>query len=208
MKKAIVLAIVGLAAGVASSYGQGAIILDNYNTYGPNITYGAGSDGTAGVGVGTAYTMGVYYWNAAGNNVGGTLADPTGKADPTTLGSYLLGSGNGSTAPFAGVAVSGIAGQALAGATFNIPGSDPNGGQVWTFMIVAYEGANYASALYRGHSGAFVLTTAGQLSTTPTKIGTAMPGFQVFQNVVPEPTTMALGGLGLASLLLFRRKQA
>ena len=50
-------------------------------------------------------------------------------------------------------------------------------------------------------------------------VGTAFPthtgdletdgGFQVLNVVgVPEPTTMALGGLGLAALLVARRKKA
>jgi hypothetical protein len=35
-----------------------------------------------------------------------------------------------------------------------------------------------------------------------------MPGFSVFNAVaVPEPSTFALAGLGLASLLIFRRRK-
>jgi len=208
MKKAIVLAIIGIAAAAAtSSYGQGAIKLDNYDTYGPNVNYGAGSDGAVGTGVGSAYTMGVYYWNASGDHTGGTISDPTGVADPTTLGSFLLGTGNNNTAQFASAAVTHIGGQALGNGAFAVPGSDPNGGQVWTLMIVAYEGASYNAALYRGHSAAFNLTLSAASNPTTVLTGSAMPGFSVFQ-AVPEPTTMALGGLGLASLLLFRRKQA
>jgi hypothetical protein len=207
MKKAIVLAIVGLAAGVASSYGQGAIKLDNYDTYGPNVNYGAGSDGAVGTGVTSAYTMGVYYWNAVGNFTGSTIADPSGVALPGSLGSYLLGTTANSSVQFASGTAAGFLGQAIGNGAFNVPGSDPNGGQVWTLMIVAYEGASYNAAAYRGHSAAFTLTLSAASNPTTVLTGTAMPGFSVFQ-AVPEPTTMALGGLGLASLLLFRRKQA
>jgi len=205
MKKAIVLAIVGIAAGVASSYGQGVVLLDNYNTYGPNVNYGATADGPAGTGLNSAYTMGIYVWTASGNNTGSVAADPTGVADPTSLGSFILGTGPGSTAQFDSGTAAGFLGQALGGAAFLVPGG--NAGDTWTMMVVAYEGGSYASALYRGHSAAFTISLSSSTSPTPVSIGTKMPGFSAFQ-AVPEPTTMALGGLGLASLLLFRRKQA
>lgn len=207
MKKAIVLAIIGVASAAAtSSYGQGAIKLDNYDTYGPNVNYGAGSDGAVGTGVNSSYTMGVYYWTAAGNFTGSTVADPSGVALPGALGSYLLGTTANSTAQFDSGTAAGFLGQALANGAFNVPGSNAAGGDVWTLMIVAYEGASYNTASYRGHSAAFTLTLSASSNPTTVLTGTAMPGFSVFS--VPEPTTMALGGLGLASLLLFRRKQA
>ena len=202
MKKSIVLAIVGLAAGMAtSSYGQGAIKLDNYNTYGPNVTYGAGSDGALGAGVNPSYTMGLYYFNASGNNTGFINFDPTGIANPTNLGSLFLGTGAGSTAAFG---FGGMPGQALAGAAWAVPGS--LGGDLWTFMIVAYNGASYATATDRGHSAAFNLTTSAASNPTTVQIGSGMAAFSVF--AVPEPTTLALAALGGLSLLLFRRKQS
>ncbi|MFZ0828121.1 MAG: hypothetical protein WAO02_11920, partial [Verrucomicrobiia bacterium] len=76
MKKTTLLAIVGLAAGVATSYGQGTILLDNYSTSGPNINYGAGSGGSGGLLAG--WTMGMYY--ALGNVTGSVASDPTGIA--------------------------------------------------------------------------------------------------------------------------------
>ena len=41
--------------------------------------------------------------------------------------------------------------------------------------------------------------------TTPTGYLTGLTGFTV--SSVPEPTTIALAGLGLAALIAFRRKQ-
>lgn len=209
MKKSIALAIVGLAAGLStSSYGQGAIKLDNYNTSGPYIAYGPGTDGTAGTYLNSAYTMGIYYWNALGNFTGSTAADPTGMADPATLGSYLKGTGAGSTAQFESTTF-GTLGTALASSAWAVPiVPGPTGGATITLMVVAYEGPSYTdpSTLYRGHSAAFTLVTSDTTSPAPIKIGNA---FQVFGVApVPEPTTLALGGLGGLALLLLRRKQS
>ena len=204
MKKSIVLAIVGLAAGMAtSSYGQGVILLDNYNTYGPYVTYGAGSDGTVGTGVNASYTMGLYYFNALGDNTGVVNFDPTGIALPNNLGNLLLGSGAGSTAAFG---FGDTPGGALSGSAWVVPIVPGPTGATVTLMVVAYNGASYALATDRGHSAAFTIATSDSSSPTPVRIGTVMPAFSVA--AVPEPTTMALAGLGGLSLLLFRRKQS
>jgi len=207
MKKAIVLAIIGIASSMAtSSYGQGAIKLDNYTTTGPYVTYGAGSDGALGAGVTSAYTMGLYYWNALGDHTGGTAADPSGTALPTSLGTFVLASGSGSTAQFQ-TTTFGLAGTAFSGPIYNVPISAATGGDTITFMVVAYEGASYAAAQFRGHSAAFNLVTSDPTAPGTVKTGSGMAAFQVFA-AVPEPTTMALGGLGLAALVLARRKKA
>jgi PEP-CTERM motif len=204
MKKAIVLAIIGCASAVAtSSYGQSVVFMNNYTSSGPYVTYGAGSDGTAGTKIGSAYTMGMYY--ALGNITGSIASDPTGIADPTTLGALLLATGAGSTAQFS-ASVFGTPGAAAAGAAWAVPGTSGNGGETITLIIVAYEGASYGAASHRGHSNAFIMATSANTSPSPNLTGSAMPAFSTF--TVPEPTTMALGGLGLASLLLFRRKHA
>jgi len=206
MKKVIVSAIVGLAAGVAmTSYGQSVILLNNYTSSGPYVTYGAGSDGTVGNGVNGSYTMGIYW--ALGNITGSVSSDPTGVAIPSSLGALTLGAGGGSTATFETTAF-GQAGAAVAGSVFGIPGTTGNGGETVTLMVIAYEGASYAAATERGHSAAFTLSTSANSSPTPVTITPGMSGFSVFAVTVPEPTTMALGGLGLAALLVARRKKA
>jgi hypothetical protein len=207
MKKTIVLAMVGLASAVAtSSYGQSVILLNNYTSSGPYVNYGAGSDGALGTGVTSAYKMGLYY--ALGNITGSVAADPTGIAIPSTLGALILGSGSGSTATFQTSAF-GTLGAAVAGSVYNVPGTSGNGGETITLEIIAYEGASYAAATERGHSAAFTLVTSANSSPTPVTITPGMPGFSVFAvSAIPEPTTLALGGLGLAALILARRKQA
>jgi len=211
MKKKLVLSILGMAA--LSSFGQGVIRLDTYNTYGPYVTYGAGSDGALGTGLSSAYTMGIYYWNALGNFVGSTAADPTrdpfiagsfGYADPTTLGNYVLGTGLGSTAVFGFGGTPGAAYSGFDWAVPIVPG--PTGGATITLIIVAYEGASYDTAIYRSHSAPFTIVTSDASSPDPVKTGSAMPWCGVFP--VPEPSTFAFVLLGGGAWLCYRCRRA
>ena len=90
MKKSVILAILGLAAGIVSTYGAGVILLDTYESSGPLITLGhTPIDGSLG------FTVGLYY--APGDVTGLITSDPAGFADPSTLGGGLVpGTGPGS----------------------------------------------------------------------------------------------------------------
>jgi hypothetical protein len=197
MKKTLVLGLLGLASTVATSQGQGFIFLDNYNTYGPYITYGAGSGGPVGTGISSAFTVGIYLGQ-------GTLvaaADPLGTAIPTSLNAQLLlGTGPGSTTP---AGAGGTPGAYLAGSTFQASAAS---GATITAMIVAYNGANYVDSTVRGHSATFQLVTKPGSDPQFVVTGSAQPQFSVFL-AIPEPTTLALGGLGLVSMLVARRRK-
>jgi hypothetical protein len=215
MKKSLLLGIVGLAAGVAASYGQGYIVLDNYNSnggsggplvsYGPNVPMNgvSGALGALGTGLNSSWTAGIYF-------VIGTpsITDPTGTGIPdATLG---LGTGGGSTAQFAAVNVFGTLGEFLAANPFLVGGT---GGVTPTITaeLVAYPTAagSYAAAGFRAHSAPFTVASNAGTSPSHPLLGDA---FQVLGPLtvapVPEPTTLALGALGGLSLLLFRRKKA
>lgn len=209
MKRSLILALLGAACSVSSSFGQGYIFLDNYFTFGPDITYGAGVPvngvsgtlATPGNGLQAGWTFGFYY--ALGNVTGSVAADPSGIWDPAQLGGGLaLATGANSTAAF--FTSTGFAGEATTGAGnyFQVPGTTVPGGTL-TVMAVAYSGSSYDNATYRGHSTAFTLVTGN--STSPTVVGSAMPTFSVSQ--VPEPSIFALAGVGAFAFLRLRRSK-
>ena len=191
MKKVLVATILGLAT-VASTFAQGKINLESYlSALNPIVTQGSLMP-TPGTPV-DGYQVGFYF--AVGNVATGSdgsannaiissfapllsLATGTGSAATTGAGGYLISSGNDYT--FAGLA------------------SGPA-----TIIVVAWTGgATYDTASIRGHSAAFQITPTqfgpGAL------VGNSMGSFVV--NPVPEPSTFALAGLGLAGLLIFRRR--
>jgi hypothetical protein len=201
MKKSLLLGILGVAATVATSYGQGFIFLDNYfsNFGGPIITYGAGSDGPLATGVSAAYTVGIYL----GQGSFTASADPSGTASPTSLNALLLLQGGANTSTAAGYAGYG----GYFSASGNMQASVASGATI-TAMVVAYEGASYDTATYRGHSAAFQLVTKDGTANPPASVSPAYGGFSVFStSVVPEPSTLTLAGLGLASMLVARRRK-
>ena len=55
---------------------------------------------------------------------------------------------------------------AHSGSVFAIPGTAVGGGDTVTLEIIAYSGASYANAAYRGHSAAFTLSTSANNSVT------------------------------------------
>jgi len=192
---ALAIGLVGTVVSTLSTNAQGFVVLDNYASSGQIVTYGAGSGGTLGTGISSAFTVGVYY----GLGTVSVSADPTGIADPSTLGAIVLGSGPGATTP-----VLSNPGYFSSTSSFNVGGSA--GGTV-TLEIVAYNGASYAASTVRGHSTAFQIADVANTAPVPAYVGTSMPGFSVFAVSVPEPTTFALAGLGGLSLMLFRRRK-
>ena len=192
MKKVLVAAILGLAA-TASVMAQGRIRLDSYAGSYPTVSYGANSGGSGNILAGQGYTAGLYF-SLTGSLV---FPDPSGIDIPTGNG-WTLATGSGSTAPFIG------AGIYQTPNDFSVPGwVDGTSGPI-SVVVVAYNGASYATSTVRGHSAAFTLApTPGAGFAVVT--GTQMGSFQVIG--VPEPSTFALAGLGLAGLLIFRRRK-
>lgn len=216
MKKNLLIPMLGVAALLStavSARAQGSLNLDNYTFDGGQITYGAGfPGGIGGNGLQNAgpygpWTVGLYY--ALGDVTGSIASDPTGVADPSTLGGGLT-------------FLTGAAGDTT---TFNVPGepgyfettshaviSGYSSGLV-TFMAVVYDGTTFDNSTIRAHSAAFTLTLAtgneslpvisSGTSTDPGSVG--MPAFSVY-GPVPEPSGFALASLGVATWFGFRRR--
>jgi hypothetical protein len=199
MKKTIVMAVLGVAASVATSYGQGYIQFSSYAQTAASSPVSV----KGGSLIAAPYTAALYY-------AFGTVSDPVDQNSNNSITAapvgFTLYTGANATAGFAtsGVATAGFfdGGQAV------IPGYTSATGAI-TFEVVAYNGADYASSGVRGRSGSFTMTSirTDGVSSYFGDNGTPMPAFVV--TAVPEPTTLALAGLGgLASLVALRRKQA
>jgi hypothetical protein len=207
MKKHLLLSVIGIAASIAtaaSSHAQGSFNLDNYDSIAnPSITYGAGYGptlyGTGLVnGTGAAFwTVGFYY--ALGDVTGSIMNDPTGMADPSTLGGGLV---FGSGAPGGGDSttfnVSGHPGYFATVYAAVIPGF--TSGKV-TLEMVVFDGANYDGSTVRAHSIPFTMTPATGTQSLPL-VGNFMPAFSVV--IIPEPSLFAFAGLGLAAVFVRR----
>ena len=188
MKK---LAIVALAlASAAGMYAQGAASLffktngmtEGYGT----VTYGESCGELAGSYVPADFTA-VLYYNDTVVSTTGFGTDRTGKPNGTIKAkdAYAI---NTDLVP-AGTEVEFVVGAYSSwvdGATTEAEGS--------------------AGAMYVGKSDAFAYTTGDNNATPPTTPnGTMMmPNFSV--EYIPEPTTIALGILGLGGLFLLRRR--
>jgi hypothetical protein len=202
MKKTIVMAVLGVAASVASSYGQGFV---NFTTYSANNGTGVavyeGVSGSTQI-IPDGFKFDVYY------ALGTAVTDPVN----TALGSSIT------SAP------SGLTDYGLVGVTSSGGNSEPDpttltlntyvSGAV-TFEVVAFNGSSYADSTIRGRSGSFTMPALATGSAPVTNIGDTALGSgagtfpTMYVTSVPEPTTLALAGLGgLASLVALRRKQA
>jgi len=187
MKKLI---IASLAVATATTmYGQGLV---SFTTTGGRVSYATVADGsaiTAGTYVGSEMIGAVMHEGTeigrANFGVSGT-GKPTGRlADPT-------------------VAVDGLA----PGTTFTFTLEAFNA----AYEAVADKSTLYAGGpdgLYFGVSAPFSYKTgvAGSINPNDAAGLMAVESFGVnAYSVIPEPTTIALGILGLSSLLLFRRR--
>jgi len=191
MKKTIVLAALGMTASAVTAFGQGSVI---FSSYAANNTLGAY---TYLIGSTTAIPDG---FHADLYDAVGTVSDPVN----TALGSSV-------TAIPVGLTDLGVLGVTYTGGFFNDPNPVTTATSgVITFEVVAFNGSTYANSTIRGRSGSF---TMNSLAASPSPLNGLGDNGQPFPTMyvasVPEPTTLALAGLGgLASLVALRRKQA
>jgi hypothetical protein len=181
MKKSIVASIIGVVATVAaveSSYGQGYVAFNNYYSAVDQTVRDISQGGAL---LGSTYTAQLYYSFGGG---------------PLTA----LGASNGGVVAFntggapAGYFIGGVA---------TIPGY--SSGPI-TFQVAAFTGGpDYLTATTRGLSG--FLDLAG-IATGTSPVGDLGPNLTAFTvQIVPEPSTLALIGLGTGALLFLRRRK-
>jgi hypothetical protein len=187
MKKQVLASVLGTASLLvltASSYGQGSVFFDNYDVtpYYPVTYSGSGNLAGSDVSVELGYALG------ANQTTGFTLL-------PTSITAL-----NAATPGY------------FEGPIVTIP--DYVSGPV-TFEILGWTttgGTTFANAAFNTIGSPYTWTEAS-IPANPSPAGSfaALPGNINLTptTVVPEPTTLALAGLGgLASLMAMRRKKA
>lgn len=208
MKKTVLASVLG-AAGLlglsASSYGQGQIWFNTYASTGYYpVTYSAQSQSLLGVGLGAGPNVDVelgYFVGTSSNPSDftlisssiqpvGTTPQPINGTGPTVAG-YIQG----------GVIAGGIPGYTTGPVSFEI--------LAWVASGNGAGGGTWGTSLYQGsYTWVDSIPAPNVGASSPAAFFSALTGNAVL-NPVPEPTTLALAGLGgLASLVAFRRKQA
>jgi hypothetical protein len=216
MKKTLLTALaMTCAVGV---FAQGTVTFNNRNgatthVYGPTpggtrINGNSSIDNPAGATVYPGLLVGTAGGLAASTTIASLLGAPGAVADENLL---VLASGGGTTTFRTGAASGNIA---PGTATFN---NIPQDAALGTFQLVAWDNSSglystwalakqawLAGSIAAGTSALFQLTSiGGQINTPP--LLTTLTSFNMY--VIPEPTTMALAGLGAAALLIFRRRK-
>jgi len=203
MKKSIFAAVLGMAA--VAAYGQGKIDFGNYLTgpTDPTVKYANSNvpTGKAGLTVGGEFSAQLLYY------VGASALDIPSSTSQMSLLTISGASPVGFNAGADGAVYTGY----FEGGAVQIPGVTGGTSGFVSFAIEAFNGTSYANSTIGGISSIFQSPTT---ATSSSGVGGFTPGsWQTFtvQNLgpVPEPTTLALAGLGgLASLVALRRKQS
>jgi len=203
MKKTLVASMLGLGLA-ASSYGQGVVSFNNY--------------------ISTSFNQVNYATDAAlGGLSGQHVVDPNVELQCF----YAIGT-FGSSAAFFSAATAGVTTFINPGVTYAGGGyyTGPNqtitgwtSGQTVTFAVEAWQtsgtfgGATFAQSLERGTSGLWTESAAASASVNgiqpAANPATGFAGGPPVMSIdlVPEPSTIALAGLGMASLLAVRRRK-
>jgi hypothetical protein len=207
MKKIILIAAASVLA--SSAFAQGLLNWNTSTASGSTIKYGS----SAGFG---ALAGTVYDGTFAGSNPlqAGIWVGAAGAGE----GSLQLVAGSVKTVGVAGPSKGNVVGMS----SYAISGF--NYGSVVSLQIRAWSGASYGAGSVAGKSGLTQITLGGPAPTpstvawstagvaassswnaiAPTGSG-PLQGFTL--SIVPEPASASLLGLGLASLLIFRRRK-
>jgi len=189
MKKLLLLA--ALIALPSMMMAQGSVRFVNFTTPDTRIT----TNNLAG---GVGFTDGLNQWKI------GLYLAPNGTTDPSAF--TLVATATNRTGAFLGLF---NGGDPLA-----LPGGYPAGTQIafqirgWNFAAASYEEAALSPTGWVGQSPIGFVTPASSAGPFPALFGTGagqVGGFQI--TPVPEPSSIALGLLGLGAIALFRRRK-
>ena len=212
MKKiAITLSITAMAA---CAFAQGTVNFNNVPSQLIN-TNGLANGGTRGATA--AGAAGTFYYGLfiapVGQTIGGVADLFSGPWTFTgTYGTNTAAAGRLSGGPGTGVPVTGWAGGTSA--DYVLAGWSANLGHDWAQVMPLVQGGpgSYSPSQFFGASLIGEGISGGGPLGQPVLalFGAAAPNIQGFDLMagVPEPTTFVLGGLGVASLLIFRRRRA
>ena len=229
MKK--LLTIAALIAGTALGFSQGIIVMQNTSAgFAVSTNSAIWGSGQSGVSVATVSTANLYYYALLAQTYTGTLTTNDATLGTWTLAEYATNAVTGGMkAPggSSGTGVSPWTAPTDAGYTsgsreyYMIVGWSANLGSTWAAVQAQLDSNTWTPSSGLGYFGVSALANTyagGGPSSLPavsvwgagagTGSSTGIPsGFQLYQVPVPEPTTMALAGLGGLSLLLFRRRK-
>ena len=224
MKKTLIVAAALVATSLAS-FGQGSFLFsgpskgiwDNYSVQNVGKISGETLDVAFLVGTGTPLIASIatsVATNAATTSFGTSFANATAWSDILSDPNFSLATSGGTNVQASVVGSNGSF-VAEGGSSFLVTGT--TAGATYTVYTIAWNSAYATPALASaahsavGWSAAFSYVSGnpgGLPPTSPQTYTTSVTPFGVVPGVGPEPGTIALAGMGIASLLAFRRRNS
>jgi hypothetical protein len=208
MRKVLVASILGFALSVTSSYGAGYIIMQNYDYVNgttpvyAGVTYANGGGAVSGEFIGSANPYGIQvelFYSLTG--AAGTFA-----LAPGSLTSFYSGSPPGSAPSHDGGSPTTDGAGVFFGPLVTIPGYTSGNAFFFVAAVIPTQVDLANSAVFSMPLNTDpAVPSQDLLNLAPGQ--TTSQGLQSFSPLIPEPSILALSGIGAAALMLVRRKK-